>query len=205
MNSKIEELINQIESYISSCNYVTLSNTYIKVNKEEIEDLIRELKAKTPDEIKQYKAILDQKDEIINNAKEKAEKMLSDVKKETNQLIDEHQIKKQAFDEAQGIVSQATVQADAILKRATYEAENMKSAAVQYTDGLLANVEKVLQDSIDSTNKHYEGMLGEISAYSEMIRSNREELQPMLEQYSQMSFENNETSDVPNDVDNTEM
>ena len=37
MSSKIEQLIDEIEDYIASCKYQTLSNSKIIVNKEEID------------------------------------------------------------------------------------------------------------------------------------------------------------------------
>ena len=36
----------------------------------------------------------------------------------------------------------------------------------------------------DNTNKHYEGMLTDLSAYAEMVRSNRSELVPPQEESS---------------------
>ena len=54
MSSKIEQLIDEIEDYINSCKYQTLSKTNIIVNKDEIDELLRELRMKTPDEIKRY-------------------------------------------------------------------------------------------------------------------------------------------------------
>ena len=53
MSSRIEQLIDEIEDYIDGCKYQPLSKTNIIVNKEEIDELLRELRMKTPDEIKQ--------------------------------------------------------------------------------------------------------------------------------------------------------
>ena len=58
MSSRIEQLIDEIEEYIDSCKYQTFSNSKILVNKDEIEELIRELRVKTPDEIKRYQRII---------------------------------------------------------------------------------------------------------------------------------------------------
>ena len=66
MSSKIEQLIDEIEEYIASCKYKTLSNTHIIVNKDEIDELLRELKMKTPDEIKRYQKIISNKEAILN-------------------------------------------------------------------------------------------------------------------------------------------
>ena len=52
--SRIEQIITEIEDYIDSCKYQPLSNAKILVNKEEIEELLVELRLRIPEEIKKY-------------------------------------------------------------------------------------------------------------------------------------------------------
>ena len=73
MSSRIEQIIEEIEEYVESCKYQPLSTTKIVVNKEELEELLRELRLKTPDEIKRYQKIISNKDAILADAKAKAE------------------------------------------------------------------------------------------------------------------------------------
>ena len=54
MTSRIEQIISEIEEYIDGCKFQPLSNSKIIVNKEELEELLTELRMKTPDEIKRY-------------------------------------------------------------------------------------------------------------------------------------------------------
>ena len=49
--SRIEQLISEIEEYIDSCKFQALSNSKIIVNKEEMEELLVELRMRIPDEI----------------------------------------------------------------------------------------------------------------------------------------------------------
>lgn len=63
--SRIEQLISDIESYIDNCKFQPLSNTKIIVNKEQLEDMLAELRLKTPEEVKKYQKILNNKDAII--------------------------------------------------------------------------------------------------------------------------------------------
>ena len=52
MSSRIEQIIEEIEEYIDrDCKFQPLSTTKIIVNKEHLEELLRELRLKTPDEI----------------------------------------------------------------------------------------------------------------------------------------------------------
>ena len=57
--SRIEQLISDIESYIDNCKFQPLSNTKIIVNKEQLEDMLAELRLKTPEEVKKYQKIDD--------------------------------------------------------------------------------------------------------------------------------------------------
>ena len=50
-----------LNEFIESCKYQPLSTTKIVVNKEEMEELLRELRLKTPDEIKRYQKIISNK------------------------------------------------------------------------------------------------------------------------------------------------
>ena len=69
MTSRIEQIIEEIEEYIDSCSYQPFSKKNIVVDKEEIEELLRELRMKTPDEIKRYQKIISNKEAILNDAR----------------------------------------------------------------------------------------------------------------------------------------
>ena len=63
--SRIEQLINEIEEYIDSCKFQPLSTSKIIVNKEELDELLVELRLRIPDEIKQYQKIISNQDAIL--------------------------------------------------------------------------------------------------------------------------------------------
>lgn len=181
MSSRIEQLIDEIETYIDNCKSSPLSKTNIIVNKEEIDELLRELRSKTPDEIKRYQKIISNKEAILNDARAKAQALIDEATIHTNELINEHEIMQQAYAQANEVVSQAAKQAQGILDKATEEANEMRSAAIAYTDQLLASVEDVLTKAIDTTNSHNESILNALTSYNETIRSNRADLTPSNE------------------------
>ena len=178
MSSRIEQLIDEIEEYIDSCKYQALSNTKIIVNKEEIDELLRELRMKTPDEIKRYQKIISNKEAILNDARTKAEALINDATVHTNELINEHEIMQQAYAQANEVVSLASHQAQEILDNATIEANNMRAAAIQYTDEMLANLENMMVQTMNMTTSHYESFINNLNGYAEVIRSNRGDLRP---------------------------
>ena len=44
MSSRIEQIIEEIEEFVESCKYQPLSTTKIVVNKEELEELLRDIR-----------------------------------------------------------------------------------------------------------------------------------------------------------------
>ena len=78
--SRIEQLINEIEEYIDSCKFQPLSTTKIIVNKEELDELLVELRLRIPDEIKQYQKIISNQDAILSDAHSKADAMLAEAR-----------------------------------------------------------------------------------------------------------------------------
>ena len=126
MMSRIEQLISEIEEYIDSCKFQALSNSKIIVNKEELEELLVELRLRIPDEIKKYQKIISQQETILNEAQAQADAMLDDAKKQadsmvaqaseqTSEMINEHEIMQRAYAHANEVVEQASIQAQAIV------------------------------------------------------------------------------------------
>ena len=112
MSSRIEQIIEEIEEYIDKdCKFQPLSSTKIIVNKEHLDELLRELRMKTPDEIKRYQKIISNRDAILADAKAKADAMIEEAQVQTTELVSEHEIMQQAYAQANEIVTQATAQA----------------------------------------------------------------------------------------------
>ena len=178
MSSKIEQVIDEIEEYLDGCKYVTFSSTNISVNKEEIEELIAELRSKTPEEIRRYQKIISNKEAILADAQQKADQIIAQAQIQTNELVSEHQIMQQAYAQANEVVMIATKQAQEILDNATNEANNIRLYAMSYTDDKLRSLEDILINSIDTTKARTENLLSSLQGYLDVVSANRAELFP---------------------------
>jgi hypothetical protein len=82
------------------------------------------------------------------------------------------------------------MQAKEILDNAMIEANNMKGAAVQYTDQLLAGVEDVIAQSIDATSKNNDEIIDAVKQHSlEIVKSvsqSNDSILSALTQYSEV-------------------
>lgn len=192
MSSRIEQLIDEIEEYIESCKPKFMSNTEIIVNKDEIDELIRELRMKTPDEIKRYQKIISNKEAILNDARAKAEALINEATVHTNELINEHEIMQQAYAQANEVVTMASRQAQEILDNATIDANNVRTAAMQYMDDMLAHLENIILSSTQAATSNYENLIGSLNQYKDVIQSNRSELHPVEEDIENVSLEDAE-------------
>ena len=177
MSSRIEQIIEEIEEYIDSCKFQPLSTTKIIVNKDQIDELLRELRMKTPDEIKRYQKIIANKDAILADAQAKADSMLQEAQIQTTELVSEHEIMQQAYAQANEIVTAATEQAQQILDNATSDANDIRIGAMQYTDDLLANAESIIGHTLDSYTTKYDGLVHSLQECYDMVRNNRSELE----------------------------
>ena len=178
MSSKIEQVIDEIEEYLDSCKYVAFSSTNIAVNREEIEELIAELRAKTPDEIKKYQKIISNKEAILADAQQKADQIIAQAQIQTNELVSEHQIMQQAYAQANEVVMIATKQAQEILDNATNEANNIRMYAMNYTDDKLRSLEDILTNSIDTSKVRYDNLINSLQGFLDIVSANRAELFP---------------------------
>lgn len=190
MSSRIEQIIEEIEEFVESCKYQPLSTTKIVVNKEELEELLRELRLKTPDEIKRYQKIISNKDAILADAQAKADSLIAEAQAKTKEMVSQHEVMQQAYAQANEIVTQATAQAQEIIDNATMDANEIRMGAIQYTDDLLANAESIIGHTLDSYTTKYDGLINSLQECYDVVRTNRAELEsPTPEEGQEFSGE----------------
>ena len=107
MSSRIEQIIEEIEEYVESCKYQPLSTTKIVVNKEELEELLRELRLKTPDEIKRYQKIISNKDAILADAQNKADAIIAEAQAKAREMVEQSEVMQSAYAQANETVNNA--------------------------------------------------------------------------------------------------
>lgn len=174
--SKIEELISEIEEYIDNCKFYPLSNSKIIVNKEELEELLVELRLRTPEEIKKYQKIISNQEAIMNDAKRQANSILAEANAQTNELLNEHEIMQKAYSKANQIVEQAQAQGQAIVDQAAAEAESIRYGAIQYTDDILNSMQNIMQHTMEDAQNRFGGFMNSLNSSYEIVLRNRNEL-----------------------------
>lgn len=178
-NSRIEQIIEEIEDYIDTCKGPLLgSGDRLIVDRGKLEELLRELRMKTPEEIKRYQKVLANKDAILADAQKKAQAIVAQANIQNQEMVNEHEIMQQAYEQANQVIETATQQAQEILNNATRDANEIRLGAIQYTDDQLAALQGMVQRMVENSNTRYQAMMNNFQDFYDELTSNRAELAP---------------------------
>ena len=202
MSSRIEQIIEEIEEYVDSCKFQPLSTTKIVVNKEELEELLRELRLKTPDEIKRYQKIISNKDAILADAQSKADGIIANAEAKAKELVSQHEVMQQAYAQANETINKSNQQAQGILDSATQDANNIRLSAITYTDDMLANLGNLMGGTLEDAGTKYNAFVEALQSADNTVKQNRAELAPQTSQAAVNEINSEEaSSNYPADED----
>ena len=132
-----------------------------KVQENDILDIIKEIRLKLPDELKQAKWIKEERERIIAEAQKDADAIVKEAENRIISMIDEHEITKKAYDKKTEIIADANE-----MFREITQGTNT------YVDGILANIE----NNMIELGKTLNGVEMSIQNALETIQNNRKEL-----------------------------
>ncbi len=130
-------LIDEIEDIVEAASTVPFSGKAM-VDKFEVLEIIKEIRIKLPDEIKQASWIKDERQRILAEAQKDAETLLNETDNKIKNLIDHEEITKKANMKAEEIVS-----------KAQSNAKDIRLGALEYADTILEDTQSNLKRLID--------------------------------------------------------
>ena len=156
-----------------------------------MEELLRELRLKTPEEIKRYQKIISNKDAILEDAQAKADAMIAEAQAKAQELVTEHEVMQRAYAQANETINSANKQAQDILDNATQDANNIRLSAITYTDDMMASIQNVITTTLDDAGVKYKTFIDALKACGDVIVANRRELAPQTAQAAAISNSQN--------------
>ena len=130
----IVQLLDELEDIIENGRSAPFSNR-VSIDKDEVYDLISELRVKLPNELKQAQWIIEERNKILIDAQREADQIEKSAEERLQRMIDENEVTKKAYD-----------QAAAIIDSAKKNAKEMRLGAVEYSEGILTDVENRLKE-----------------------------------------------------------
>lgn len=134
---EILSILETLEDYIENCPTIPIVGKCLS-DKEEVLELIKEIRIKLPDDIKQAKWVKEERQRILMEAQKEANNVVKEAENTIASLVDEHEITKKAYE-----------QANEIIANAQKNARDIRLGTRDYADNILNKVEEILRDTID--------------------------------------------------------
>ncbi len=150
---KMEMLIDELQEVVDSAFALPLSGGKMVVNVERLKDIISEMKANIPQEIRQAKNIVADRTKILADAKKEAEGIVQAAETRVKELTDRHEITRNAQQSADDILSKANEEAEKIRSAANVYIENIMKKADDGLSENLAQLQKTRQNLMALQNK----------------------------------------------------
>lgn len=178
--TRIEQLINEIYDFVDNCKASPLSQSKIIVPKDQLLDLIDELKRRTPDEIKRYQKIIANRESIVAQAEEQAKQIIEEANQKAAQLVEETVIMQQAYARANQLINDAREESDRLTYTSRETAESIRVGVLSYADDILDVVEKMFQSTYDDMVSKTAVVIDQLKANITTIKSNKAEIEEQL-------------------------
>ena len=130
------ELLDELEDIIDKSAAIPFSGRCI-MERDELMDIVQEIKLKLPEDIKQAKWIKEERQRILQEAKTESEQMIKNAEDKIISMVNENEITKKAI-----------IQGNQIIENARVSAQSVQDSSYTYADNLLETVEKVVLNSM---------------------------------------------------------
>ena len=128
-------LIDKLDDLVHNAKPFPLTDQ-VRVDKEEIYDILDQMRATIPEEIKQARWIVKERQEMLAEAKREAERIVKEARERQERLISEEEITKQAERAAEDIIEDARARE-----------REIRLGAEDYADEILNTLEVNLSSS----------------------------------------------------------
>ena len=149
---KVEDLIIELIEVIDDAKTLPLSGGKSVIDAEHIKEILDDIEETLPQEVRQAKAIVADRAQIIADAKKEGENIVRSAEERKKTLVNQNEIVRQAQQEASEIISDAKLKAKEIRKAANEYVEEL----MRKTDELMtaqANEIKKTRQSLKASQR----------------------------------------------------
>ena len=133
---EIFTLLETLEDILERSRGIPFSSKGI-VDKEELLEIIKEIRLKLPDELKQAKWVKEERQRIIEEAQKEADGIVKEAENRIIAMIDEHEITRKAYEQKAEIIETANEMSREISK-----------GTRDYADNVLMDLETTLMEAL---------------------------------------------------------
>ena len=133
---EIFTLLETLEELIENSGKVPFTNKGI-MEKDELLDIIKEIRIKLPEELKQAKWVKEERTRILVEAQKEAEGVIKEAENRIIAMVDENEITRKAYE-----------QKNEIIQTANEMAREISNGTKEHADAILERIENVLVDTL---------------------------------------------------------
>ena len=141
-------LIDKLDDLVHNAKPMPLTDQ-VRVDKEEIYDILDQMRATIPEEIKQARWIVKERQEMLAEAKREAERIVKEARERQERLVSEEEITKQAERAAEDIIEDARARE-----------REIRLGAEDYADEILNTLEVNLSKFIAAVQRGRDRLAG---------------------------------------------
>ena len=130
------EILDLMDEMLDKAWNMPMSNGKCVINADRMRELIDDIKRNLPQEIKQARLIVQDRTDILSDARKEADQLVKAAEEKARRLVDQNEITKVAKQNAMEMVQNAQAQA-----------RSLKKAANEYVDELLGKNERQLLEA----------------------------------------------------------
>lgn len=172
--SRTKEVIDRLQSILNNAPSVPLASGKVTIYKDEVQSLLDELAMQIETELKTYHEVNDRRGKIINEAKKEAEKIIYQAEHSASRM----RVSKRATSVAP--LDYNTLNEEEITSLGN--ADEIYAASLIYTDEMLTEVSKLIEDAYHNIRSDYEIVMQVMEEKMNTIMSNKEELMSGLQE-----------------------
>lgn len=139
---EVLEIIDMLEDVVEKSMAIPFFGRAI-VDREELLDLLQEIRLNLPDDLKQAKWVKEERQRILSEAQKEASSIMKNAEEQIVSMIDEHEITKKAYE-----------QANEIIAAAQNNARELRLGTKQYADDVMANLEERVGKVLDTIKEN---------------------------------------------------
>ena len=161
MANGVEEIISSLYDMIQNAWSLPLGAEKCVVERDKVLDLLDEISAQLPTEVKQARTIVETRNEVIANAKREAENIIKQAEEQQKLLVSDNEVYKRAQEEALAI-KQASENRAKELRRSTYE----------FVDNAMRETEDAIEQTLTglrNSRSKFNALTGNVKTESPII------------------------------------
>ena len=138
----VQRLLDMLYGMVDEAKSAAFSSEKCVVNRDEVLDLLDEIRGKLPLELKKAQELLRARDEFVASVKKDAEQMLRQAELDAKTIVSESET-----------LQQARQKASEIIRRAEERSKELYHVANTYTEDALRRTEEAIQAALDEVKE----------------------------------------------------